>query len=281
MLMSADLLEAQSDPTRILLVDDDAQVLSVLSSALADRKVVSELALSAADAITAFDAFAPHITLVDQMLPGNIHGVDLIARFARRNPEPMQFLATGATDEPLIMAAIRAGAWSVLSKPYRLTELFDILDAWTLYDGARTLAQAIVGEFDHTSSVALNTPSRTATDLAEVLAFASARGASPAAARNIAQIVTEIVPVIDRLRAGLSPAEIRLDAAPERRGLRVTLSSGAGTINWRRELARARSEMHVSRIDGLYLAACIARETTYTESGGISFLCAAPADGAA
>ncbi len=69
---------------RILVVDDDPDILDYLSSLLEDHGYAVRTAASADAALAALPEFAPHAVLVDALMPGR-SGLDLLVR-VRRDP---------------------------------------------------------------------------------------------------------------------------------------------------------------------------------------------------
>ncbi|GAB3974970.1 response regulator transcription factor [Actinoallomurus acanthiterrae] len=102
---------------RVLLVDDDAMVragLSMMLDGTAGISVVAEAA-DGQEAITATDAHAPHVVLMDLRMP-RVDGITATRRLrARAHPPEVIVLTTFDTDEN-ILYALRAGASGFLLK---------------------------------------------------------------------------------------------------------------------------------------------------------------------
>ncbi|WP_101790832.1 response regulator [Nonomuraea indica] len=111
---------------RVLLVDDDALVragLSMMLDGAAGITVVAEAA-DGQEAITATDAHAPDIVLMDLRMP-RVDGITATRRLrARTHPPEVIVLTTFDTDENIVHA-LRAGASGFLLKdtpPARIVE---------------------------------------------------------------------------------------------------------------------------------------------------------------
>ncbi|ROO85322.1 LuxR family two component transcriptional regulator [Actinocorallia herbida] len=111
---------------RVLLVDDDALVragLAMMLDGAAGLAVVGE-AGDGAEAVTATDAHAPDVVLMDLRMP-RVDGITATRRLrARRRPPEVIVLTTFDTDEN-ILRALRAGASGFLLKdtpPPRIVE---------------------------------------------------------------------------------------------------------------------------------------------------------------
>jgi two-component system, NtrC family, response regulator AtoC len=114
---------AEPSAPRLLLVDDDEEACRLLAEVLARESYDVSRALSVGEALAlvddtpAFDA-----VLTDLRMP-EASGLDLLAELRRRNPEALVLVLTAFGDATGAAAAIRAGAYDFISKPYDLAEL--------------------------------------------------------------------------------------------------------------------------------------------------------------
>jgi len=106
-----------ADVIRVLLVDDDALVragLSMMLDGIAGITVVAEAA-DGQEAVTAADAHAPQVVLMDLRMP-RVDGITATRRLrARARPPEVIVLTTFDTDEN-VLHALRAGASGFLLK---------------------------------------------------------------------------------------------------------------------------------------------------------------------
>lgn len=108
---------------RLLLVDDDEEACRLLAEVLARESYDVTRALSVAEALTLVDRGpAFHAVLTDLRMP-QASGLDLLAELRRRDPEALVLVLTAFGDATGAAAAIRAGAYDFISKPYDLGEL--------------------------------------------------------------------------------------------------------------------------------------------------------------
>lgn len=119
--MSAEA-EAQARKTRVMVVDDDADCLAVITAALKDFEV---LALSEADGLAArAEAFRPDVLVLDIQLKeadGFSLCRDIKGRRATRSV-PVVFLS-GLTDDENFLNAFGAGGSVYVTKPLDPAEL--------------------------------------------------------------------------------------------------------------------------------------------------------------
>ncbi len=114
---------------RILVVDDNEDLVENLSDILADAGYVPLRAHSCKSAVeVAKGGF--HVALVDLRLPDG-EGTTLAVELKQRVPDAAIILLTGHATVESAAAAVRAGAWAYLVKPYATDELL------------RSIAQAV------------------------------------------------------------------------------------------------------------------------------------------
>jgi two-component system, OmpR family, response regulator len=107
---------------RVLVVDDEPNIVDVVSMALRYQGFAVESAATGAEALAAASAFRPHLMLLDVMLP-DMEGFDVAARLgAQRADIPIIFLtARDATEDKV--RGLTAGGDDYVTKPFSLEEL--------------------------------------------------------------------------------------------------------------------------------------------------------------
>jgi two-component system, OmpR family, response regulator len=114
--------ENSSDSHRILVVDDEPNIVDVVSMALRFQGFEIESAGTGAEALAAVAAFKPHLIVLDVMLP-DMEGFDVAQRLgAQRARVPIIFLtARDATDDKI--RGLTLGGDDYVTKPFSLEEL--------------------------------------------------------------------------------------------------------------------------------------------------------------
>ena len=109
--------------TRILMVDDDDYLRSVLCSQLRNEGVdsIAEVA-SASEALDQVDLFKPDLVLLDNELPDG-NGFDICQRLRARGFKKPIIMFTGQQDETAIIKGLNEGANDYIAKPMRFGEL--------------------------------------------------------------------------------------------------------------------------------------------------------------
>ena len=117
-------------PGRILVVDDQAANLRVVSALLARHGYEVFIAANGEDALAMTEGHVPDLVLLDMMMPG-MDGFALLAEIKQRLPllrVPVVFL-TAAHDRDLLLRAFDAGAVDYVTKPFMPEELLARVNA--------------------------------------------------------------------------------------------------------------------------------------------------------
>lgn len=126
----------------ILIVDDYAVVrqgLRALIDTTSDIQVVGE----AADGVTAVDqarTLHPDIIIMDLVMP-RLGGIEAIAAIKQADNETRILVLTNFSDEPRVLAALRAGAQGYLLKDAMLTDVLTAIR--DVYAGKLTLHPSV------------------------------------------------------------------------------------------------------------------------------------------
>ncbi len=108
-------------PQRILLVDDDESLASMLAEILQLHGFGVEAATSGEAALARLEASPPDLVVLDVMLPG-ISGFEVLARLRRATEVPVIMLTARGADAERI-AGLTGGADDYLAKPFNPLEL--------------------------------------------------------------------------------------------------------------------------------------------------------------
>jgi two-component system OmpR family response regulator len=115
-------MAAQADAHRILVVDDEPNIVDVISMALRYQGFEVESAGTGAQAIAAVSSFRPHLVVLDIMLP-DMEGFDVAERLgAQRARVPILFLTARDSTEYKVRG-LTVGGDDYVTKPFSLEEL--------------------------------------------------------------------------------------------------------------------------------------------------------------
>jgi response regulator RpfG family c-di-GMP phosphodiesterase len=106
-----------SEPPCVLLVDDEARILSALRRALRREGFEILTAESAAEALRILDERPVDAIVSDQKMPGQ-SGLALLREAARRRPRAARMLITGVAEEIAPEALAAAGVCALITKPW-------------------------------------------------------------------------------------------------------------------------------------------------------------------
>src|SRR3954449_1407050 len=113
---------ATADQHRVLVVDDEPNIVDVISMALRFQGFDVESAGTGAQALAAVSDFRPHLIVLDVMLP-DMEGFDVASRLgAQRSRVPIIFLPARDAPEDKIRGLTLGGDYYV-TKPFSLEEL--------------------------------------------------------------------------------------------------------------------------------------------------------------
>jgi DNA-binding NtrC family response regulator len=108
---------------RILIVDDEENILKALQRALIDEDYTIETAQNGMEALEILKMYSADVVLSDNMMPG-ISGLDLLQQIKQLYPNIIGILITGRSDVKITIAAINQGEiFRFLLKPWDDEEL--------------------------------------------------------------------------------------------------------------------------------------------------------------
>ena len=111
-----------TDAHRVLVVDDEPNIVDVVTMALRFQGFATESAGTGREAIAAVASFRPHLILLDVMLP-DMEGFDVAQRLgAQRARVPIIFL-TARDDTADKIRGLSIGGDDYVTKPFSLEEL--------------------------------------------------------------------------------------------------------------------------------------------------------------
>jgi two-component system, OmpR family, KDP operon response regulator KdpE len=132
--------------TRIIIVDDEPQILRALRINLQARGYEIHIAADGTEALSVAASIRPDLVILDLGLP-DIDGVDVIRKLRIWTPVPIVVLS-GRTDSRDKVAALDAGADDYVTKPFGVDELLARIRAVTRRRVMPGPVSARIGDFD-------------------------------------------------------------------------------------------------------------------------------------
>lgn len=110
----------------ILIVEDDQDLREALAAALCDEGYQVLSAQDADAAIASVKAHKVNIVFVDICLP-DMNGVEVYKAIKKIQPAATTVMMTGFFAQDLVNAAISAGAYDVLYKPFTMNDILKMI----------------------------------------------------------------------------------------------------------------------------------------------------------
>jgi DNA-binding response OmpR family regulator len=101
---------------RVLIVDDEKDVVEFLAAELARREFSVETAFSGEEAIEKMKAHRPHLMLLDVRMPG-MGGIETLRQAKGIDPALGVIMVTAVHDEEIAKSAMTLGAHDYITKP--------------------------------------------------------------------------------------------------------------------------------------------------------------------
>ena len=131
---------ANNENPRILLVDDDADLLSLLSIRLENGGYNTTTAVNGKEALAALPRVQPHVVITDLRM-GKMDGMELFEAIHRQSSSLPVIVITAHGSIPEAVEATRRGVFSFLPKPIDSQNLIKEINAALDHSGYFTAAQ--------------------------------------------------------------------------------------------------------------------------------------------
>ncbi len=106
--------------SRILVVDDEAEIINVISEALSGEGFTHIDSASDGDqAVGAFNAKKHDVVILDIMMPRK-SGIEVLRHVKAVSPSSQVIIVTGNADKNSAIAAVKLGAYDYIEKPFEL-----------------------------------------------------------------------------------------------------------------------------------------------------------------
>lgn len=113
---------------RILVVDDEPDLVTILTKYFSDAGYTVDAASHGGDALIAVSQYQPDVVVLDVMMEG-LDGLQVLQRIRSLDPAIRVIMITGSTDASLKPTTMSMGAFAYVSKPVSLRHLHDAVAA--------------------------------------------------------------------------------------------------------------------------------------------------------
>lgn len=131
---------------RILVIDDSPLALNLMRSTLEEAGFQVRTASDGKTGLELVEPFAPHAVVSDLEMPGGDGGIDVVRKLRGRTPCTPVLILTEHSDVPLVVQAMREGAYGYMRKGQSpeslLEEIKSALQYRELFESHRRLQQA-------------------------------------------------------------------------------------------------------------------------------------------
>jgi len=111
-----------SDPIELLLVDDEAGFVDVLTKRMAKRNIHVTKALGGLEAIQALRQKEFHAAVLDLKME-DLDGIEVLKIFKKMDPKMPVIMLTGHGSEQAAREGLEQGAFDYLTKPCNMDDL--------------------------------------------------------------------------------------------------------------------------------------------------------------
>ncbi len=109
-------------PDRILVIDDDPDVLSTIVAVLQSDGLAATTTSDPTEAARLLETSTFDVVISDIVMP-RLNGLDLLARARRANPDVQVVLVTAYATRDVALDALQRGAAGLLEKPFTTEKL--------------------------------------------------------------------------------------------------------------------------------------------------------------
>lgn len=112
----------------ILIVDDEADIRSLIGDILTDEGHATREAEDADGALAAVDESPPDLVILDIWLQGSrMDGIEVLKSVKRDNPDVPVVIISGHGNIEIAVAAIKQGAYDFIEKPFNIDQLLVVV----------------------------------------------------------------------------------------------------------------------------------------------------------
>ena len=116
-----------SEKRRVLIVDDDRDIVTIVSTILGGRGWDIKAAYNGREALEAVTLSKPDIILLDIMMP-EMNGIEVLKRIKKIDADARIIMITAFGDVESYLDSMELGAYEYINKPFETDELLEMID---------------------------------------------------------------------------------------------------------------------------------------------------------
>jgi len=145
------------ETARILIIDDDENILKVLQAILEDEGYIVETADTAKKGIEKSEKAFYNLALIDVRLP-DMEGIELLSKLRSTKPKMRKIIVTGYPTLQNAISAVNKGADAYVMKPFEVEKILQTIQKQLKkQEEDKSFCEANVVEFIETRIKALDT----------------------------------------------------------------------------------------------------------------------------
>lgn len=158
----------KTNDTKILIIDDESAIGSILSDSLNDEGYKVQVAADGASGLSALNEFRPNIVLLDIWMPGEIDGLEVLRRAKPNFPSTQFIMMSGHGTIETAVKATKLGAWDFVEKPLSIDKISILISNIISFQSERDEKIALLNKLR--KSIALIGESGAMKDLKQLVA---------------------------------------------------------------------------------------------------------------
>jgi two-component system response regulator (stage 0 sporulation protein F) len=112
---------------KILIVDDDSDIVKIITAMLEGKNWKTFTALSGEEALKLVSSKRPDVVLLDIMMP-KMSGIEVLKKIKEIEPEVRIIMITAFGDVESYLDSMELGAFEYINKPFGTKELLQMIE---------------------------------------------------------------------------------------------------------------------------------------------------------
>jgi UDP-3-O-[3-hydroxymyristoyl] N-acetylglucosamine deacetylase len=112
--------------SKILIIDDEKDILNTLSSILEDEGFTVSKAMDGKEGLAIFEKEKPDIVLLDVWMP-ELDGIQVLKRIKKKNKDAIVIVISGHGTISTAVEAVKVGAYDFLEKPLSIEKVLEVV----------------------------------------------------------------------------------------------------------------------------------------------------------
>ena len=115
--------------TEILIIDDNAEIRTILDEILSDNGFKIRLAANYNQALLEIDKKLPDVAIIDVKLDkGDNDGIELLAHIKKKNKDIPVIIISGHANIEMAVNSLKSGAFEFIQKPFDQERLMNFVN---------------------------------------------------------------------------------------------------------------------------------------------------------